>query len=378
MSNCRLTVVTVCRNSIEYIERAIKSVLHQSYKNIEYIIIDGSSSDGTIEVIKKYSPYISYWISEPDQGVYQAMNKGIKAATGDLIGFLSSNDWYAEGALSAIADKYDETHADVIYGDAVVYDGEKITHQDYSKAKLEDSFYYMTVIHPAFFVKTDIQKKYGFDESYRICADYKFFMQVYRDSYQFAYTKQDIIHYYLGGISSDREKTSIEDRRASYEVLGEEKWRYTKGIEKVFFENFYFYPEVFIKNGFGRGWIRKNMNSEEDIYIFGTGNIGEKAYYCLQDAGMRLVCFVDNAKSKQGTKYHDLPIISLESLRQFQKGIIFISSYDYADEIEVQLLSSGIQSYLKIIRADVFFTRMVKDYIAIINKTEGILPEDLK
>ncbi len=370
MNHCKLTVVTVCFNSIEYIERSINSVLSQTFKNIEYIIIDGGSSDGTVEVIKKYSPYISYWISEPDQGVYHAMNKGIKAATGDLIGFLSSNDWYAEGALSAIADKYNEIHADVIYGDAVVYDGEEITHQDYSEVKLEDSFYYMTVIHPAFFVKTEIQKKYGFDESYRICGDYKFFMQVYRDNYQFAYTKHDIIHYYIGGLSSDRERTSIEDRRASYEVLGKEKWRYAQGIEKVFFNNFYFYPDVFIKNGFGRIWIKKNMDPKEKVYIFGIGKIGKKTYRCLLDAGVKVICFVDNAKSKQETKYHDLLIISPDDLHQFKKGVVFISSYDYADEMEAQLLSNGIQKYLKIIRADVFFTKMVNDYISIINKKE--------
>lgn len=373
MGHCKLTVITVCYNSVNSLECAIKSVLNQSYKNVEYIIIDGGSTDGTVEVIKKYSPYIAYWLSEPDEGIYQAMNKGIKAATGDLIGFLSSNDWYAEGALSAIADKFDETKADLIYGDAVVHEGEDITYQDNSRVKLEDSYYYMTVIHPAFFVRTEIQKKYGFDESYRICGDYKFFMQVYRDKYRFVYTKHDIINYYLGGVSSDREKTSIEDRRASYEVLGEEKWKYTQGIEKVFFENFYFYPDIFVKNGFGRKWIKKNIGCMDNIYIFGTGNIGKKAYYCLHDAGMKIMGFIDNARCKQGSEYEGVPVLNPESLSRLKEGVVFIASYDYANEIEIQMRDSGVEKVLKIIRADIFFTKMVQDYIAIINKSEEIL-----
>lgn len=365
MSKCKITIITVCFNSAITIEKAIQSVISQSYKNIEYIIIDGGSTDGTVEIIKKYNAYISYWISEPDRGIYHAMNKGCRMATGDLIGFLSSNDWYEKDALLAIADKYKETHADLIYGDAIVVDGEKSIYKDYSKAKLEDSYYYMPIIHPAFFVKTKIQKKYGFDETYRIAADYKFFMQIYHDGYQFAYTKHNIIYFCLGGVSSERERTSIEARRASYEVVGEQYKDYEEGIERLFFENLYSCLDIFIKNGFWRKWIRENIDVDEYIYIFGAGDMGGKTYRYLKDAELNIIGFIDNNRDKQGGKYKELPVFAPEKILHFGHGIIVISSYDYADEMEKQLLYMKLGSHYKIVRGiNTFFEKMVNDYIA--------------
>ncbi|HBI61545.1 MAG TPA: hypothetical protein DDY31_10100 [Lachnospiraceae bacterium] len=369
MNQNKITIVTVCFNSALCIEKAIQSVLQQSYKNIEYIIIDGGSTDGTVEIIKKYSSYITYWISEPDNGIYHAMNKGIKAATGDLIGFLSSNDWYADGAIQAIADKFEESHADVIYGDATIIDGEKVVYQDGSAAKLEDSYYYMPILHPAFFVRTSIQKKYGFDETYRITADYKFYMQIYRDGYRFAYTKHNIIHYYLGGASSELEQAFIEKRRASYEVLGEQIGNYKEGIEREFFENLLNHLEIFVKNGFAREWIRENTDKEEDIYMFGTGNIGGQSYCCLKSADMNVVCFIDNVKGGQGSEYKGLPVLKPQDLLHYKQGVVFISSYDYADEMESQLRQLGVQNQLRVMRADEFFADMVNGYIETVNES---------
>src|SRR4051812_41105410 len=89
-----ISVITVVYNGAATLERTIKSVLKQTYKNIQYIIIDGRSNDGTIDIIKKYEKYISYWVSEPDKGIYDAMNKGVAAATGTLVGILNSDDYY--------------------------------------------------------------------------------------------------------------------------------------------------------------------------------------------------------------------------------------------------------------------------------------------
>lgn len=368
--NCKITVVTVCLNSVGTIEKAIKSVINQSYKNMEYIIIDGGSMDGTVEIIKKYSPYIAHWISEPDKGIYQAMNKGIQLATGDLIGFLSSNDWYADGALQAIAGKFIETRADIVYGDAIVMDDGKAVFYDYSKARLEDSYYDMQIVHPAFFVKTDIQKKYGFDETYRIVADYKFYMQIYRDGYQFAHTKHNIIHFCLGGISSDIERLSVECRRASYEVVGQQREQYAEGIERVLFERLYYAPWVFEKNGFGREWIRKNIDADEDAYIFGAGYVGKWICRNLHSAGIKVIGFLDNSKGRQGSECSGLPIFAPEKLLQVGHGNVFVSSYDYAEEMEAQLLRMGIGERMRVIRTDALLTEMVNDYVAIIDEKE--------
>ena len=116
----KVSMITVCFNSKDIIEEAIKSVLSQSYKNIEYIIVDGGSTDGTVDAIKKYDKYISKWISEPDNGIYDAMNKGLKLATGNIIGFLNADDFYADnGAIESVVNTIKEKDVDCLWGDLV-------------------------------------------------------------------------------------------------------------------------------------------------------------------------------------------------------------------------------------------------------------------
>ena len=117
-----ITVVTVVRNGEKTLEKTILSVINQTYKNVEYIIVDGASTDGTLEVIKKHEDRISYWISEPDKGIYDAMNKGIDLATGDYIALLNSDDWYEKDTCEIIANKINEGRADIYYGMVRVID----------------------------------------------------------------------------------------------------------------------------------------------------------------------------------------------------------------------------------------------------------------
>jgi glycosyltransferase involved in cell wall biosynthesis len=109
----KISVITVTYNSIRFVEDCIKSVIKQNYPNLEYIIIDGGSTDGTIDIIKKYEEHISYWISEPDKGPPDASNKGVKVATGDLVNLLNSDDLYADNALFEVADKYKDLPEDI-------------------------------------------------------------------------------------------------------------------------------------------------------------------------------------------------------------------------------------------------------------------------
>lgn len=360
---CKVSIVTVCLNSKDTIEKAMKSVLEQSYQDIEYIIIDGGSTDGTIDIIKKYEAQIAYWVSEPDQGIYYAMNKGIKKATGELIAFLSSNDWYEEGALSKIVETYLETKSDVIYGDVTFVDGNKKKRENYEEARLEDFYYCMPVVHPVLFVRTNLQKKYMFDESYRIAADYKFYMQIYHDGYGFSYVNANIAYYCLGGISSLRKKDTLsEGRRAAYEVLKEESESYREGIEKAYLREMLIYDSTpLIKDGFSANWITDHIGMEEKIYLFGTGAMSERCHRHLENAGMNLVCYIDNDSDKVGRKLHGLEINSPQTLRNVDRGTIFITSTRYADEIEEQVEDMGID--FKIIDGGLFFQEMVYSYV---------------
>lgn len=173
------TILTAVYNNKPHIEECIQSVLSQDYDQIEHIIIDGGSNDGTVEIINKYQDKISKFISEPDEGIYYALNKGIKAASGDVVGLLHSDDmFYDEHVISKIAELFKKTNTDSVYSDLVyVYKDNPDKILRYWKA---GEFNYNSLKmgwmppHPAFFVKKNIYDKFGgFDTSYKIASDYE-------------------------------------------------------------------------------------------------------------------------------------------------------------------------------------------------------------
>jgi glycosyltransferase involved in cell wall biosynthesis len=117
MTNTLISVIIVVYNSAQYIERAIKSVINQTYFHIDFIVIDGGSTDGTVDIIKSYSNYISYWKSEPDKGIYDAMNKGWKQAKGDYILYLGADDLLLPDGLKYLTENSE--NFDVVYGNAI-------------------------------------------------------------------------------------------------------------------------------------------------------------------------------------------------------------------------------------------------------------------
>ena len=120
MKKPKISIITVCYNSEAHIEEAILSVINQSYENKEYLVIDGGSKDGTLNIIEKYKDKIDYFVSEPDKGISDAFNKGIKAATGDIIGILNSDDFMMPDALTKVAEQY-EKKIDVYMGYCLVW-----------------------------------------------------------------------------------------------------------------------------------------------------------------------------------------------------------------------------------------------------------------
>jgi glycosyltransferase involved in cell wall biosynthesis len=164
-----VSIITIVYNGVNHIEKTIESVLGQTYKHIEYIIIDGGSTDGTIEVIKKFEPRLAYWVSEPDKGISDAFNKGIKKAKGQIIGIINADDWYEETAVE-LAVKNMEGF-DIVYGDLQFLKNGK---RDFIlQGNHKDLTRVMTVNHPTAFVRKEIYETYGlFDEKYRCAMDY--------------------------------------------------------------------------------------------------------------------------------------------------------------------------------------------------------------
>ena len=187
-----VSIITVSYNAVSTIEETINSIINQTYINIEYIIIDGGSNDGTIEIIKRYANKISYWISEPDKGIYDAMNKGIKLAKGEWINFMNCGDtFYSASSIFDIM-SLSLKESDVIYGNTnLVYKyGSLIKKGDVVKANN-----YMPFGHQAAFTKKNILKKYLFDTHYKICADRHLYYRIYRDKGTFEYINVTISNY---------------------------------------------------------------------------------------------------------------------------------------------------------------------------------------
>lgn len=193
-TNPLISVVTVSYNAVSTIEQTILSVVNQTYPRLEYIIIDGGSTDGTVEVIKKYADRIAYWVSEPDKGIYDAMNKGIAVATGEWINFMNCGDgFYSVSVLSDVFKDKSCKENDVIYGNTCIMERWGM----YEERPRELFFMnkYIPFCHQSAFVKTYLMQKCLFDIRYSICADYQFFYTLWKEERLFSYCPLTISNY---------------------------------------------------------------------------------------------------------------------------------------------------------------------------------------
>ena len=174
MEKNKISIITVVKNSSNTIEKTIKSVLAQEYKNLEYIIIDGGSTDGTLEIIKEYKKNISIFLTEKDNGIWDAMNKGIKLANGDLVGFLNSGDIYYPNTLETVNDYFTENKIDFLFGSVEKY---KLMH-GYKPWKITWSFGFYTSHSVGFFIKKDKHRMVGFYDQKFLSADLDFFYKM--------------------------------------------------------------------------------------------------------------------------------------------------------------------------------------------------------
>ena len=197
-----ITVVTVVRNGEKTLEQTILSVINQTYRNIEYIIIDGASTDGTLDIIKKYGDKVDYWVSEKDKGIYDAMNKGISLATGDFIALLNSDDWYESNACEIIVNKINEVVADVYYGMMRVIDekGSPL----YVYGFTEQSLFKNMIAHPTCFIKNSIYKLYQYDTKYKSSGDYDFMIRLKQNNCNFFFIECIFVNFRLGGMSDSK------------------------------------------------------------------------------------------------------------------------------------------------------------------------------
>ena len=227
----KISIITVSYNSEKYIEECIKSVLEQSYKNIEYIVIDGKSSDKTEKILNKYKKYISIILIEADKGVYHAMNKGISKSSGDIIGFLNSDDFYANSeVISKVASTFEKNklleacYGNLFYVDQL--DTSKVIR--YWKSSKFKSGYFSRgwcPPHPTFFVKSSVYKRLGnFNLKYTIASDIELMMRFLEVSkINVCYVSDLWIKMRRGGISNKNLKNIIKLNREIFQVFPSHK-----------------------------------------------------------------------------------------------------------------------------------------------------------
>ena len=232
-----ISVITVCYNSEKTIERTLKSMLNQTYSNYEYLIIDGKSSDRTLEILHKYEPLFEGRMkiySEPDRGIYDAMNKGIVKASGQLIGMVNSDDYYETDALEIMAGEFERINKPyvVLYGFQRNFEGEKevktfLFHHDYLKQQM--------ITHPTCFVTPEVYRDMGmFDLNYRSSADYEFMLRIHDLGKVYFHPVYKIIsNFQQGGMSSSqigyRETLGLQ-----YRYGGLSKFRYYKTMVRSY------------------------------------------------------------------------------------------------------------------------------------------------
>lgn len=206
-----VTIITVVFNGEKYLEQTIQSVINQNYDNVEYIVIDGGSTDGTVDIIRKYEDKIDYWVSEPDGGLYYAMNKGIQLATGELIGLINSDDIYNDGTISKVTDQYvnpQKLRSVIISGAIFRTDSQgniKIRLYTSHKSLEEQIEWRMPLHHPATFVSCDVYKTIGaFNTKYKIAGDYDFIYRAFHShKVKFLIIDDFLTSMRLGGLSEE-------------------------------------------------------------------------------------------------------------------------------------------------------------------------------
>lgn len=223
----KVTMITITYNSADTIEKTITSVLEQKYPDLEYIIVDGGSTDDTLKIVRKYQKRITKLISEKDKGISDAFNKGIQQATGDVIGIINSDDALYEGTLVKVSEQFEKhKDLDVLYGNTMLTDKDMIdihiARPDTDLKKLRYSF---SIWHPSVFVAKKTYLKYGlFSCDYKYAMDYELLSRIYFGGGRFQYIDECLSYFRDGGVSQRRYDRTLKEHKKIAKRNGCSEW----------------------------------------------------------------------------------------------------------------------------------------------------------
>lgn len=343
----KITIITVCYNSAKTIENAIQSVISQNYHDLEYIIIDGGSTDGTLDIIETYKDDISLWISEPDNGIYDAMNKGIQRASGDVIAFLNSDDWYVLEAdvFNQVERYFIDSGADIISGNIYYVNNEGLK-RTVPLNKMTDENILLGAVypHPAMFVKREIYLKMGcFDTSYKIAADNKWIIDAYMNGVKMLLVDDYFTCFREGGVSTAGKYDAMQEQFA-IALDCAQRYHLTQMEEKIIT----FYTEMLQEIKREKCLesvltekpkeLRERFDYSKGYYIWGTGVRGKKCLQIFQRLALPLKGFIDSNRYQES--FSGYTVIKPEEIDQ--ESYICITPKNYEDEIKSQLICMGI------------------------------------
>lgn len=208
----RLSIITVNFNNCDGLQKTINSVVSQTFRDFEWIVIDGGSTDGSKELIGQYADHFAYWVSEPDKGIYNAMNKGVRMAKGEYLQFLNSGDWLVDEKVLERCFVHSFS-ADIAYGNLnLVYsngDKEKVVFPEHLTLRF---LYHESLGHGASFIKRDLFEHEQYEENYRIVSDWSFYVKMMLENRSFEFINEDIICFDLNGVSMTNEALGKQER----------------------------------------------------------------------------------------------------------------------------------------------------------------------
>lgn len=335
----KVSIITVVFNAQEYLENTIKNITLLDYTNIEYIIIDGGSTDETVNIIKKYSTYISYWISEPDKGIYDAMNKGIERVTGEWIIFMNAGDTFFNSTTinTFINDVNTDTE---LYNGAINFiDEDKVIYKP--PHGLEKVWVTVPCWHQASFIKASLMKKYNYSLEYKIAGDHDFYLKCFVNNKKFQFTNKVLANMLAGGLHKQQAKLAQIE---SMKIIAD----YAPNIDFVY--NSVFYKNFHIKSPssnnllFSRNFslystqLENIKNRYSNIVLYGYGTIGKNIETILQN---KITYITDK---NENILIQNKKFISISKLKNIQFDIILISVLGREEEIISNLIKEKIDS----------------------------------
>lgn len=355
----RISVITVVYNDVCGIEKTIKSVIEQDYYDVEYIIIDGNSRDGTIDIIRMYEDRITRWLSEPDNGIYDAMNKGIRLSTGDYLSFINSGDWYEKGALSIIANYIERDNSDIVYGKVNKIVDDKIVGYMGTSSEMDTDLKELHLknvfCHQGMFIRKKTFMEVGlYNVSYKALADYDWNLRAYNRGKTFQMIKECVANYLDGGFSS-----YYDSGKEYYEIAMNGLNGYNDFIPLIQKKAKYYSLRVLVFKILEdkKDCLYKLFSANKKYCIWGVGQDGLIVLEILAKLKIQILAFID--KAPNAVMFRGIPVIKstdkkAQDILCKNDIMIVISSTNYEREIRNDIHEYGVHEDRILSLRDIF------------------------